>query len=211
MVDLDTLGRTKDGYLVIPCLKAPDGKVPLSILKKALARISSGERDCFVGRATFRRAIGFSNCVKTRRGARLMFATRRFERGPSRFVVGREPEASRTICCVLKRRGHAPNKEEEHDSDQEEAYILVKSYIGQRREPEPWNTPAHKRDWRGAKKALAASLRFWGTGTGPGHALIWTSEPITKGSETNKCPWKPRRQRRSRAGNSNQRKAGRAP
>lgn len=107
----------------------------------------------------FDRVIGLNHCVETGAVDEIIFALRSGRRGPTRFVKKRKPEPTNKAVVILKQV--------------EDGYILITAFVGPRAEREPWEADATEKE-----------RTFWRT-----HALIYGSEEIVAGSETQDCPW----------------------
>ena len=96
------------------------------------------------------------------RGDEIVYAQRVGRTGLTRFVKNRSLEPCSTLFVLLMRdKGGAP------------LYVCLTAFIGRRAELEPWDP-----------RATPASREFWSR-----EALIWGSEPIIRGTETDQCPW----------------------
>ena len=101
----------------------------------------------------FGRVVGHTTCVPTSSDDRTYLKQRPGRRGPSRFVLNREPMECSKLTFILKRI--------------DDGYLLITAFIGDKPEPEPWDLNAFDKDPRGFSAARKASLGFWET-----HALI---------------------------------------
>jgi hypothetical protein len=111
---------------------------------------SRGER--FVKREVYMgEQVGYSDCVKTNANDQIVYASRPGRPGPTRFVMGREPEPTDTVSAVLLR-----------DDSDDQTMILISAWTGNLAEPEPWD-----------RNATPASANFWAN-----HALVWGSQEI---------------------------------
>ncbi|TAN33422.1 hypothetical protein EPN28_02640 [Patescibacteria group bacterium] len=129
------------------------------LLPEALGQIDPAGRGFLVEEVVFDRVVGETTCVATGPGDQAVYAKRPKRFGPSRFVKNRSPEPCNSVVVILKA------------GDGE--YVLVTAFVGTRPEPEPWD-----------RNATEKSVEFWAS-----HALIWGSEPVIPGTETDKCPW----------------------
>ena len=77
-----------------------------------------------------------------------------------REVIHRSPEPTQKVTVILK-AGDAGD------------YVLITAFIGASAEPEPWD-----------RNATPQSVAFWNS-----HALVWGSEPVVPGTETDRCSW----------------------
>ncbi len=134
----------------------------LDVLPEALEKINSKGRTFIVEEVRFDRIIGESTCVVTGPDDVIVFAQRPKRFGLTRFVKNRQPEPSSSVVVILKTADEQPG-----------TFILVTAFIGELAEPEPWD-----------RKATQNSRKFWSE-----HALIWGSEPVIPGTETETCPW----------------------
>jgi len=171
--------RTADGFLIVPRYRAHDHKLRRDLLEATLSRVHTGGVGFLKREISFPQVVGMTTCVETSDEDEIVFAARPNRAGQTRWVVGRQPEECRSVCCILMRGQNA-------DQDK---YVLVTAFIGRNPEPEPWDFNALRRDRHGYESALAAALKFWGRGRGPGHALVWGSEPVEPGSLSYSCPW----------------------
>lgn len=130
------------------------------LILEALAMIDSEQKDFLVEEIDFGREIGKTVCVLTNENDQIVFARRPNRFGPTRFVIGREPEPCSSVVIILKRT-------------EEQGYILLTAFIGRKAEPEPWD-----------RNATEKSLAFWSN-----RALVWGTEPIIPDTETAECPW----------------------
>jgi hypothetical protein len=127
-------------------------------LRSALRQIATAGRDFIIHQVDYARVIGRTTCVETGASDNVVFAWRHGKKGPSRFVIGRKPEPCRSLVVVLKKA--------------EDGYDLLSAFIGSKAEPEPWN-----------RNAQGWALLFWAS-----HALVWGSEAVVDGTETNEVP-----------------------
>ena len=87
-------------------------------------------------------------------------------------MKNRKPEPCTSVVVIVKTADGEPG-----------AYVLVTAFVGGKPEPEPW-------DGRAIAAAgllgpgMRRALDFWGS-----HALVWGSEPVIPGTETEDCPW----------------------
>jgi hypothetical protein len=175
----EILGHTYDGFAVVPRYSAHDHRLRRDLLAAALARVHTRGRRFLKKEISFPQVVGMTTCVETSGDDEVGFAPRPNRAGQTRWVFGRQPEECNSVCCILMRG---------QSSDQDK-YVLVTAFIGRNPEPEPWDFNALRRDPRGYEAALAAALKFWGRGPGPGHALVWGSEPAEPHSLSYSCPW----------------------
>lgn len=130
------------------------------LLEEVFARIDSRGRGFLVETIDLDRIVGEATRVETREGDEIIFAQRVGRQGFTRFVKNRKPEACSTVTVILKKGDFGD-------------YVLITGWVGSQAEPEPWDRNATER-----------SVRFWSH-----QALVWGSEEIVKGTETNQCPW----------------------
>lgn len=128
-------------------------------LPQALQKTNPNSQDFHIETVDFGNEIGFSNCVETNDQDEIVFAQRVGRFGLSRFVKNKESTPSSKLTVILKK---IP-----------EGYLLLTAFIGPKAEKEPWDSMADKK-----------SLDFW-----KNHALIWGTEKIVPGTETDKNPW----------------------
>ena len=139
------------------------------ILPEALLKIRAGGG--FVeAQVDLDRIVGETQCVATGVSDTIIFAQRPRRFGLTRFVNNRQPEPCTTVAVVLKKdvAGH---------------YVLITAFIGALAPPEPWDRRAFgfKPDPR---RAEAESRAFWSS-----HALVWGTQEVVLGTETEKSPW----------------------
>jgi hypothetical protein len=137
------------------------GKVA-ELLPAALVVIESGNRGFLVVSHDFGRVIGETICVETGALDQIVYAQRPRRGGLTRFVKNRVAEPCSALVAILMRA-----------RDEADTYVLVSAFIGHPAEPEPWD-----------RNATANSRAFWDS-----HALVWDSEPVISGTETDVCPW----------------------
>jgi hypothetical protein len=142
------------------------------LLEEALAMIYSRGR-CFVlEELDFGRVIGGSVCVATGPDDYILYARRHNRGGHSRFVTNREPIPSSKLVVILRRSDTDPR-----------LYILITAWIGDKSEPEPWDTRA----FAATEDPIFAENRsrdFWSR-----HALIYDEKLVIPGTEIGYCPW----------------------
>ena len=158
---MNIVGITKDGWTVFDRYNSHLHPGVQRILPTALGRINSMGRQFLVEEVVFDHVIGETVCVPTGSGDQIVYAKRPKRYGLTRFVVGKPAQPCQTVVAILKRR-------EENDG-----YVLITAFIGSKPEPEPWD-----------RNATEKSVKFWNS-----HALVWGSEPIIPGTETEVCPW----------------------
>lgn len=123
-------------------------------LREALGLIDSDDRDHLVELVDMGRVIGTSRCVQTTDTDKIVYAHRLGRSGPTRFVLGREPEPTTAATVVLKR-----------DHTRLGTLILITAWAGAASEAEPWD-PHH------TEESYEQSRRFWAN-----HALVPVPEP----------------------------------
>lgn len=159
---MKTLGQLASGEVVVDReISHIHGEIE-ALLQEALARVCSRNQGLIVEEVDFGKVIGVTTRVLTLPDDQILFAIRPGRQGYSRFVVGRQPEPCSALTVVLKK-----------SVDVEDIYILSTAYVGTPAEPEPWDL-----------KATPQSLPFWQT-----HALLWGSESIIPGTDTDQCQW----------------------
>ena len=123
-------------------------------LREALGLVNSDDRDHLVETVDMGRVIGVSRCVQTTVRDTIVYAHRLGRNGPTRFVLGREPEPTTNATVVLKR-----------DRTLLGTMILITARAGAHSEAEPWD-PHH------TEESKEVSRRFWAS-----HALVPVAEP----------------------------------
>jgi len=151
----------KSGEVVVDRFNSHLHQSVRPILAEALSRVESAGRKFFVEEVDFGRPVGETVCVPTGPSDQIVFAKRPKRFGLSRFVKNRKAEPCSSVVVILK------------TADGQQGFVLVTAFIGRRPEPEPWD-----------RNATANSRAFWSS-----HALVWGSEEIIPGTETEKCPW----------------------
>lgn len=154
------LGYTKNGQSV---LDRPNSHchLPRALLRETLGRIELLSSAFSKVVVSMERVVGTSACVTTSGADEIVFARRERRPGLTRFVKGRTPSPCSTIVVILK------------PAEDASTWILITAFIGDGAEPEPWDY-----------NATPQSVAYWNS-----HALVWGSEPVIPGSETNSCPW----------------------
>lgn len=135
------------------------------LLPEVFAQVNSEGRQFINQEVDLGREVGKTVCVATRPWDRIVFAQRHGRQGLTRFVIGRESEPCSSVVVIMKKR------------EEGGGFVLLTAFVGQQAQPEPWNTTA-------GNFSLAKSLEFWNS-----HALIWGSEPVIPGTETDEKPW----------------------
>lgn len=131
----------------------------VSVLLVVVFRKIHLSKEFDVVQVDFDRFVGNTTCVATTENDDVIFAQRPNRSGLTRFVKNREPAPCRSVTVILKKA--------------REGYVLISAFIGGKPEPEPCDSNATER-----------SVLFWSS-----HALIWGSEEILLGTETEICPW----------------------
>jgi len=131
------------------------------VLSEALSKVYLSDVQFAVEQVDFSSFVGVTTCVETRESDEIVYAQRPKRFGLSRFVKNRQPEPCKSIVVILKKA---------EDGDY---YVLITAFIGVRPEPEPWD-----------RNATPKSKDFWAN-----HALVWGTEPVVPGTETNRKPW----------------------
>ena len=90
----------------------------------------------------------------------------------TRFVKSRTPEPCSSVVVILKKADRQPG-----------VYVLITAFIGRKAEPEPWDQRSFSQQSDPAE-AERLSREFWAA-----NALVWGSEEVFRGTETNECPW----------------------
>ncbi len=129
----------------------------------ALGQVQSSDADerGFIQKVIpFEDPVGTTNCVETKDGDDILFATRPKRYGPSRFVKNRQPEPCNTLVVVLR------------SVDATKAsFNLITAFVGVTSK-EPWD-----------KFAGPTDKVFWAN-----HALVWGTMETIPGSETAEVP-----------------------
>lgn len=133
----------------------------IALLPATLEQITAAGRQFIVETVDHGRIIGATTSLVTRPGDEIIFAQRAGRAGWTRFVKGREPEASSELSVVLMVARNEPG------------YVCLSAWIGGPSRPEPWDP-----------KPAEDSLEFWLS-----HALVWDPDEIVPGTETPDCPW----------------------
>jgi len=133
--------RTSDGYSVIDRPNSHN-HLPLAILKEAVGKVTMAGAAFQKTVVDMGRIVGKTECVETTDDDEIVYSTRPGRKGPTRFVLNREPEDTQFINVILKRA--------------DEGYVLISAFFGGNAEPEPWD-----------RHATQAAVDFWAT-----HALI---------------------------------------
>jgi len=134
----------------------------LSMLPEVLARISLSGEQFKVVQVDFDHVVGNTTCVVTNTGDLIVYGQRPKRFGLTRFVKNRQPESCKSVVVILMKA-----------QDEANTYVLITAFIGTKPEPEPWD-----------RNTTAESIPFWNI-----HAMVWGSEPIIPGTETEVCPW----------------------
>jgi hypothetical protein len=156
------LGRLAFGQLVVDRYNSHLHPEVLLLLPEAFERIRLPGEQFMVVQVDFDRIVGNTTCVRTESGNQIVFAQRPKRFGLTRFVMNRKPEPCRSVVVILKKADNLAD-----------AFALVTAFIGVKPQPEPWD-----------RNATEKSVEFWSD-----HALVWESEPIIPGTETDICPW----------------------
>lgn len=154
--------KLKSGEEVVDRYNSHLHQSVVPLLPEALAKIETKGRGFLVEEVDFGHLVGESVCVATTSSDEIVYAKRPKRFGHSRFVKNRKPEPCSSAVVILKTADGQPG-----------AFVLVTAFIGQKPEPEPWD-----------RNATAKSVEFWNS-----HALLWESESVIAGTETQKCPW----------------------
>lgn len=141
------IGKTKDGHEVSERTKSHVHAGAKKHLREALAEINTEDASFIKKEVIFGKNIGLTYCVKTNSKDTTYLKRRANRRGPSRFVLNREPEPCKSMVVILKKI--------------KMGYLLVTAFVGKMAEPEPWDTRAFKADARGFEAARHASIQFW--------------------------------------------------
>ncbi len=134
----------------------------LALLPEVLGHIDAQGRAFLVEEVDFGRPVGETVCVSTSSSDEIVYAQRPRRFGLTRFVKNRQAEPCSAVTVILKR-----------DDLERDLFVLITAFIGHRPEPEPWDG-----------NATANSRAFWSS-----HALVWGSEDVILGTETDLCPW----------------------
>jgi len=156
--------KLKSGEMVVDRYNSHLHSSVLAILPEALGKADSQGRNFFVEEVQMGRIVGESTCVATDASDQIVYAQRPKRFGLTRFVKNRQSEPCSSVVVILK------TADGERDRGK---YVLVTAFIGSKPEPEPWD-----------RNSTEKSVEFWSS-----NALIWGSEPVIPGTETEACPW----------------------
>lgn len=131
------------------------------LLPRIFSSLYAAGREMIIAEHNFGRVVGKTTCVWTHPNSNIVFAQRHGRYGLTRFVKNRSPEPCSVVTVIIMWQ---PNFG---------SYKILTAYCGHQAEPEPWD-----------RFATEQSVAFWNS-----HALIWGSESIVPGTETNQCPW----------------------
>jgi hypothetical protein len=154
------LGKLKSGEVVVDRYNSHIHETVKVVLPAALAQIESGRSQFLVTEIEFEKVIGDTTCIPTGPGDEVVFAKRPKRFGHTRFVKNRKPLPCSSVVVILK-------------ATTEGGYVLITAFVGHKAEPEPWDRHSNSK-----------SLEFWSK-----HALVWGSEEVIPGTETERCPW----------------------
>jgi len=129
------------------------------LIKVACSKITCDKEKILRIQVNFKKEIGVTTCVPITEKDELVYAIREGRFGHSQFVLNREPEPTKSMTIVLRRRKNY--------------YKILTAYIGKTSELEPKT-----------RKATLKSIEFW-----KHHAMIFGSETIVEGTVTEECPW----------------------
>jgi hypothetical protein len=160
-VDGNILGQLASGQRVVDRYNTHIHPVVIPLLAEVLSKINLNGEQFMVVQVNFDHVVGETTCIVTNPGDRIIYAKRPKRLGYTRFVKNRAPEFSNSVVCILMKA-----------QDQANAYVLITAFIGERPEPEPWD-----------RNKSENSVKFWSN-----HALVWGSEPIIPGTETETYP-----------------------
>lgn len=132
-----------------------------NLLPEAFGKIRLNGEQFTIVQVEFGRIVGNTTCVKTNPDDVIVYAQRPKRFGLTRFVKNRSAKPSNSVVCILKK------------AEDGNYYVLISAFVGERPEPEPWD-----------RNKTEKSVEFWNI-----HALVWGSEPIIPGTETEVCPW----------------------
>ena len=127
-------------------------------LPQVFNSINLQDQEFIVEQVDFEEPVGKSILVPTTESDKIIYAIRKGRQNYSRFVLNREPVDSSSITIVLKKM--------------DTYYMIISCFVGEKAQPEPWDP-----------KSTSESLLFWSQ-----NALIFGSEPIKEGTETDVCP-----------------------
>lgn len=128
-------------------------------LDDIIAATNSRRRQVIVEKVRYDRVVGYSTCVTTRPGDKIVFARRVNRRGISRFVKNRRSEPTQFVTVILRRTERGD-------------YQLKTAYFGEPAPREPWGDRVKPRPHH-----------FWNR-----HAFVWGVEPIVPGTERYRAP-----------------------
>lgn len=159
---VEYLGQLASGQPVVDRYNSHIHQNVLELLPEAFEKIQLGKEEFMVVQVDFDRIVGQTTCVETDSGDKIVYAQRPKHQGLTRFVKNRLPEDCSSVTVILKEADGAKG-----------TYVLISAFIGKKAEHEPWD-----------RNATPAAVEFWSS-----HALVWGSEPIVPGTETDICPW----------------------
>lgn len=154
------LGRLKSGETVMDRPRSHLHAGVERLLPEALGKVKSAGRSFLIEEVGLGRLVGQTICVAIHPGDEIVFAKRVGRAGLTRFVKNRASEPCSSVVVVLK----AGDRGE---------FVCLTAFVGHRAELEPWD-----------ENATPQSVVFWSS-----RALVWGSEPIIPGTETDRCPW----------------------
>jgi hypothetical protein len=129
----------------------PDVK---KVLKDALLMIDSQGRDFLNETVDFGEVVGETSCVSITPEDSIVYAKRKERKGPTKFVMNREPEPTSKVTVILKKNF--------------QDYVLITAWIGDRAEPELWD-----RQLINNPQAREKAETFWNN-----HAMIYNPSMI---------------------------------
>jgi hypothetical protein len=105
------------------------------LLPEVFSHIQGGEA-FVVKEVDLGRVVGVTHCVEVGPNDEIYFEMRPGRKGPSKFVLNREPEPSSWVTVILK--------------GTDTGYVLISAWIGRKSEPEVWDqfaTPQSRKFW----------------------------------------------------------------
>lgn len=125
-----------------------------ALLPRALETVDAAGQEFIAMSVSHESPIGETSCIETSTDDKIIYAQRTGRTGLTRFVLERSASPTSELTVVMKK---IP-----------EGYILLTAYVGGKSEVEPWDA-----------RATQASTEFWSN-----HALVWGTEEIIPGTET---------------------------
>lgn len=130
-----------------------------SIIPMFFEEISDYEEEFLEREFVFEQPIGFTECLKVDEHDEVIYGIRKGRLGHTRFVLNRQAQQTNSLFVILKKV--------------ELGYMIITIFKGKKAAREPFDPLATEED-----------LKFW-----QNHALVFDSEIIIEGSQTQTCPW----------------------